>query len=48
VFLDLSLNFIIKEYFFGRKILKMELLDNFKQASKQKRMAGCFLEIYAK
>ncbi len=26
----------------------MELLDNFKQASKQKRMVGNFLEIKAK
>ena len=34
-----------KEYFFGHEISKMELLDNFKQASKQKRMVGCFLEI---
>ena len=48
VFLDLSLNFVIKRIIFGHKILKMELLDNFKQASRQKRMVGCFLEIYAK
>jgi hypothetical protein len=36
VFLDLSLNFVIKRIIFGRQILKMELLDNFEQASKQK------------
>ncbi len=34
----------LKNNFLG-KILKMELFDNFKQASKQKRMVGCFLEI---
>ena len=44
-FLDLRLNFVIKRIIFGHKILKMELLDNFEQASKQKRMVGCFLEI---
>jgi hypothetical protein len=38
-------NLVNLEYFFGHKILKMELLDNFKQASKQKRMVGWFLEI---
>ncbi len=35
--LDLSLNFFKLEYFWGHKIFKMELLDNFKQASKQKK-----------
>ncbi len=45
VFLDLSLNFVIKRIIFGHKILKMELSDKFKKASKQKRMVGCFLEI---
>ena len=45
VFLDLSLNFVIKRKIFGHKIFKMELLDNFEEASKQKRMVGCFLEI---
>ena len=34
-----------KNNFLGHKIKKMELLDNFKQASKQKTMVGCFLEI---
>jgi hypothetical protein len=40
VFLDLSLNFVIKRKNFGHKILKMGLLDNFEQASKQKGMVG--------
>jgi hypothetical protein len=44
-FLDLILNFVIKRMIFGHKIFKMELLDNFEQASKQKRMVVCFLEI---
>ncbi len=43
--MDLSLNFVIKRMIFGHKIFKTELLDNFEQASKQKRMVGCFLEI---
>ncbi len=29
-----------KNNFLGHKIFKIELLDNFKQASKQKRMVG--------
>jgi hypothetical protein len=47
VFLDLSLNFIIKRIFLGAQSLKMELLDNLKEASKQERMVGCFLAILA-
>ena len=41
----LTSQFIIKRMILGHKMFKMELLDNFKQASKQKRMVGCFLEI---
>jgi hypothetical protein len=38
VFLGLSLNFVIKRIIFGHEILKMELLDNFKQASNKKEL----------
>ncbi len=33
----LSLNFVIKRIIFGHQILKMDLLDNFELASKQKK-----------
>ncbi len=41
-----NFDFIIGEYFLAK--LKKETfcpIDNFMQASKQKRMIGCFLEI---
>ncbi len=44
----LSLHFVIKRIIFRLKIFKNAIfgaMDNFKQASKQKRMVGCFLEI---
>ena len=43
-----GLNFIIKRIVFRHKIFKNAIFgaeDSFKQASKQKRMVGCFLEI---
>jgi hypothetical protein len=37
-FLYLSLNFIIKTIYFRHKVLKIELLENFKQVKKNGRM----------
>ncbi len=48
LFLELKfLNFTIEKSKFWWKFLK-KITDNFKQARKQKRIVGCFLEILAK
>ncbi len=41
----LKSQFYKKRIIFWHKSLKIELLDNFKQASTQKLMVECFLEI---
>ncbi len=41
-------SFIIEKYYFVKKMQFFNQLDNLKQASKQKRMQGCFLKIEAK
>jgi len=46
--LGLNLHFVMKRIIFMLKIKKNAIfgtMDNFKQASMQKRMVGCFLEI---